>query len=236
MSNAAGVEKLRAQARASLGAGRLEEAEQLYRRVLDAATNDIEARHMIGVVRLQQNRAADALQIIAPLLAEVPGHADILTHHGLALQQLGWRDEALANFDCALVLKPDNALTLLCRGNLLVDAGRPGDALASYDRLLAVAHGYDEAWFRRGGALWLMERYEDALASYRKALALNPSRFGAAFNSGTTLLKLERYDEALAAFEKAASLAPGHRYLLGAIAGAVSGPAILDAGMAFGHA
>jgi protein O-GlcNAc transferase len=223
MTNAATTEELRAQARAHHGAGRLEEAERFYRRILEGARTDLDARHMIGVLRLQQDRAAEALEALAPLLTETPRHADIRTHHGLALQALGRGDEALADFDRALALKSDNALTLLCRGNLLLDAARPDEALASYDRLLGIAPGYDEAWFRRGSALWLMDRVEDALASYRKALAINPSRFGAAFNSGTALLKLERYDEALAAFEQAATLAPGHRYLLGAMAGAVSG-------------
>jgi protein O-GlcNAc transferase len=226
--DAGAVEQLRAQARACHGAGQLGEAEQLYRRILDIAHGDLEARHMIGVVRLQQGRAGEALQILTPLLAEAPGHADIRTHHGLALQDLGRGAEALADFDHALTLQPGNALTLLYRGNFLLEEGRLEEALASYDRLLAIAPGYDEAWFRRGSALWLMDRFEDALASYRKALAINPGRFGAAFNSGTTLLKLERYDEALAAFEKAASLAPGHRYLLGAIAGAVSGGCDLE--------
>ena len=223
MTNAATTEELRAQARAHHGAGQLAEAEHFYRRILETARTDLDARHMIGVLRLQQDRAAEALQILASLLTEAPQHADIRTHHGLALQALGRGDEALADFDRALALKPGNALTLLCRGNLLLDAARPDEALASYDRLLAIAPGYDEAWFRRGSALWLMDRVEDALASYRKALAINPGRFGAAFNSGTALLKLERYDEALAAFEQAATLAPGHRYLLGAMAGAVSG-------------
>ena len=217
------VEALRAQAHAQHGARRLEEAEQSYRRILDVVPDDLEARHMLGVLRLEQDRAQEALEIMAPLLGEAPDHADLRTHHGLALQTLGRTDEALAGFDRALAIKPDNALTLLFRGNLLLDAGRVEDALVSYDRLLQIAPGYDEAWFRRGAALWLMERFEDALASYRNALAINPSRFGAAFNSGTTLLKLERYDEALAVFEQAAVLAPGHRYLLGAMAGAVSG-------------
>jgi predicted O-linked N-acetylglucosamine transferase (SPINDLY family) len=214
---------MRAQARVHHGAGRLDEAEQFYRRILDAAPGDIEARNMIGVLRLQQGRAAEALRMLEPLLTEAPGHADIRTNHGLALELLGRVDEALADFDLALELKPDNALTLLYRGNLLLEAGRHEDALASYERLLAIAPGYDEAWFRRAGALWLTEHFEDALASYRKALAINPNRFGAAFNSGTTLLKLERYDEALTAFERAAALAPGHPYVQGAIAGAVSG-------------
>jgi predicted O-linked N-acetylglucosamine transferase (SPINDLY family) len=214
---------MRAQARVHHGAGRLDEAEQFYRRILGAAPGDLEARNMIGVLRLQQGRAAEALGMLEPLLTEAPGHADIRTNHGLALELLGRADEALADFDLALELKPDNALTLLYRGNLLLEAGRHEDALASYDRLLAIAPGYDEAWFRRAGALWLMERFEDALAGYRNALAINPNRFGAAFNSGTTLLKLGRYDEALAAFERAAALAPGHPYMQGAMAGAVSG-------------
>lgn len=217
------AEEWRSQARAHHGAGRLDEAEKLYRRVLNVAPNDMEARHMIGVMRLQQDRAAEALQIIAPLLVEAPGHAEIRAHHGMALQLLGRGDEALADFDRALAIDPGNAMTLLGRGNLLLEAGRAEEAAASYDRLLAIAPGYDEAWFRRGSALWLLDRFEEALASYRKALAINPGRFGAAFNSGTVLLKLERYDDALAAFESAAALAPGHRYLPGAMAGAVSG-------------
>src|SRR6202034_1104394 len=116
------------------GAGRLGEAEHFYRRILEVVRTDLDARHMIGVLRLQQDRAAEALQILAPLLTEVPRHADIRTHHGLGLQALGRGDEALADFDRALALKPDNALTLLCRGNLLLDAARPDEALASYDR------------------------------------------------------------------------------------------------------
>jgi protein O-GlcNAc transferase len=223
MSSIGQVEELRAQAQAHHAAGRLEEAERLYRRILDIARRDLEARCRIGVLRLQQGRVTEALEILASLLDETPGNADIRTQYGLALQMLGRGEEALAEFGRALAIKPDNTLTLLYRGNLLLEAGQWHVALANYDRLLIVAPDYDEAWFRRGSALWLMDRFEDALASYARVLAINPGRFGAAFNSGTTLLKLERYDEALAAFEAAAALAPGHPYVLGAIAGAVSG-------------
>ena len=223
MSNALKIEKLRAKAAELHAAGQLDEAEHLYRRILELHRTDLEARHMIGVVRLQQGRAAEALAMIEPLVAEAPGNADIRTHCGLARQELGQRDEALADFDRALVLKPGNALTLLYRGNLLTEAGLLAEALENYDRLLTVAPGYDEAWLRRGSALWLMERFDEALASYAKALDLNPGRFSAAFNSGTVLLKLERYDEAFAAFEKARGLAPDHPYVLGGAASALLG-------------
>jgi predicted O-linked N-acetylglucosamine transferase (SPINDLY family) len=223
MSNADKVEKLRIRAAQLHGARQLDEAEKLYRRVLELRRGDIPARYMIGVVRLQQGRAADALAIIEPLLAEAPDDADIRTQCGLARQDLGRHAEALADFDRALALNPDNPLTLLYRGNFFVESGAFAQALDSYERLLRIAPGYDEAWFRRGSALWLMERHDEALASYERALDLNPGHFGAAFNSATILLKLERYDEAFAAFETARARRPDHPYILGGLASAVQG-------------
>lgn len=223
MSNAGKIETLRAKAAELHDAGQLEEAEQLYRRILDLHRTDLKARHMIAAIRLQQGRAGEALTMLGPLAAEAPGDADICAHHGLALQDIGRLEEALAEFDRVLVLRPGNALALLFRGNLLTQTGLFPQALESYDRLLQIAPRYDEAWFRRGAALWQMEKFEDALASYAKALDCNPGRFGAAFNSGTVLLKLERYDEAFAAFEKAHALLPNHPYVLGGLLGAVLG-------------
>jgi len=223
MSNAEKIEKLRAKAAQLHGAGQLGEAEKLYRRILELRRGDIAARYMIGVIRLQQSRAAEALALLEPLLAEAPGNADIRTQCGLARQDLGQAGEALADFDRALALKPSNALTLLYRGNLLLESGQLAQALENYEHLLRTAPGYDEAWFRRGGALWLMDRYDEALASYAKALDCNPGRFGAIFNSATILLKLERYDEAFAAFQAARTRQPDHPYVLGGLASAVQG-------------
>jgi len=223
MSNTAKVEELRAKAGALHGAGNLDEAEKLYRRILDLHRADFHARHMIAVVSLQQDRAADALVLIEPLVIEAPANSDLRMHRGLALQDLGRRDEALADFDLALALNPANVLLLLFRGNVLAEKGLLAQALESYDRLLQAAPRYDEAWFRRGTTLWLMEQADEALASYRQALECNPGRFSAAFNSGTALLKLHRYDEAFAAFERARELAPDNPYAVMGAVGAVLG-------------
>lgn len=228
MSHALQVEELLAAARQRHATNDLSGAEQLYEKILELDRTHLDARHMLGVLRLQQGRAADAFSILEPLAREVPGDAGIRTHRGLALQELGRLDEALADFDLALRLKPDHKLSLLYRGNLLLQAARPGQALENYDRLLRMSPDNDEAWFRRGSALWLLDRFEEALASYRKSLSLNPNRFGAAFNSGTTLLKLEHYDEAYAAFERARALTPHHPYLLGATAAAILGACDLE--------
>jgi protein O-GlcNAc transferase len=223
MGNTDKIERLRQIARDLHLAGRLDDADHAYQKILTLHQTDVEARHMLAVLRLQQGRTEEAFQIIDGLAAEVPAHAEIRTHRGLILSGMGRFDDAIADFDRALALKPGNPVTLLYRGNVLLETGRAAEALDNYDRLLSVAPGDGESWFRRGSALWLQDRFEEALDSYTKAVACNPGHVAALFNSGTTLLKLDRYAEALTAFQAVDALAPGNPYVLGGYASAVSG-------------
>ena len=59
MGNADRIEQLRARASALHNAGQWAEAEQVYRRILELHRSDLSARHMIGLLRLQQGRAVD---------------------------------------------------------------------------------------------------------------------------------------------------------------------------------
>ena len=227
MADALKIEPLRTQAVHLHRAGRLAEAEHLYLAILDIAAHDIEALHMLGVLRLQQGRAQEAFAILDNVAGRAPGHAGIRTHRGLALQDLGRAQEAMDDFDRALVIAPGNTMTLLYRANLLLDAGLPAQAVESYDKLLRLAPQTPEAWFRRGSALWLLDRAEEAVQSHDRALALDPGHFRAHFNRGTALLRLNRHADAFAAFERASALAPGHHYMLGGLAGALLGQADL---------
>jgi predicted O-linked N-acetylglucosamine transferase (SPINDLY family) len=221
MTNSPEIAKLGAEAVRLQRDGQLDEAERLYRRILTEDPHNPEARHMLGVLRLQQDRAVEALEILDVLVTEKYATADMRTHHGLVLHALGRNDEALADFERALELKPANPMTLLYRGNVLLALGRAAQALESYEHLLERIPNYAEAWFRHGTALWRMERPEAALASYDRALGFDPGHFEALFNRGTVLLKLEHYDDAFAAYEKARALAPNHSHVLGTAASAL---------------
>jgi predicted O-linked N-acetylglucosamine transferase (SPINDLY family) len=227
MGNVDKIERLRAMAIQRHRGGQLDDAERLYQNILALHSRDLEARHMLGLLRLQQGRADEALQILSALAAKAPDHAEIRTHHGLVLHELGRHNEALAELDRALALKPGNTMTLLYRGNVLAETGASARALEDYEQLLAAMPEHDEAWFRRANALWRLDRFDAALDSYARALNLNPRHVAARFNGGMVLLKLERYDEALAAFEDVRTLAPGHRHALGGCASAVLGGADL---------
>ena len=83
-------------------AGRLKEAEQLYRQVLAAAPQHYEARHLLGVVALQSGRLDEAATLIAEALAANPKLAAAHNNLGNVRLRQGRDAEAMASFQKAV--------------------------------------------------------------------------------------------------------------------------------------
>jgi tetratricopeptide (TPR) repeat protein len=190
-------------------AGRLAQAEQLYRQVLQAAPDNPDALHFLGVVAHQAGVQQDALQLVERALAIAPGNAQAWGNRGNILQRLKRPAEALASYDRSLQLRPDEAETLYWRGNVLQDLGRHGEALASYDRSLAVNPRYADALNFRGVVLHKLGRSDEALSSLEQVMALDPQYAPAWSNHGIILLQRGEREKALASFDRAIELLPG---------------------------
>jgi predicted O-linked N-acetylglucosamine transferase (SPINDLY family) len=126
-------------------------------------------------------------------------------HHLLAIVQskLGRRNDALASFDRALLVQPNNAQALNNRGITLKELKRFDEALASYDSALTVRPDFAEALFNRGNTLHELKRLDEALVSYDRSLKIQPGYADALGNRGNTLKELKRLEEALASYERA---------------------------------
>jgi len=200
-------------------AGRLAEADQIYRDILATDPHHVAAMHLSGVLKHQQGQSGEALRLVGAALQAQPGSADVLTSYGAILIALSRYDEALARFDAVLALRPDDAGAHYNRGNALGGLGRHGEALASYDRALAAAPGltepgFTDALYNRGNALAALDRNQEAAASFEAALIAEPDRTDTLTNYGTALLALERCDEALASFDKALARDPDNVVVL----------------------
>jgi protein O-GlcNAc transferase len=189
-------------------AGRLAEAEQIYRQILKAQPRHFDSQHLLGVIYFQRGNPADAVRQIDVALRIDPQSASAHNNRGISLQTLKRFDEALASYDKALALKPDYAEAFFNRGNALKELKRLDEALASYDKALALKPDYAEAFNNRGSAFKELKRLDEALASYDKALALKPDYAEAFYNRGNALRELKRLDEALASYDKALALNP----------------------------
>jgi tetratricopeptide (TPR) repeat protein len=118
--------------------------------------------------------------------------------------------DALASYDRAISLRPDNANALSNRGNALDKLGRREEALASYNAALNLQPHHVETLYNRGVILHKLGRFDEALASYDGALALRPEYPEALAGRGATLHDQKQFDEALASYDRAIALHPDY--------------------------
>lgn len=192
------------------GAGRLAEAEKIYRQVLLADPGNADALHWLGVIAHQVGKNEAAVQLIDAALSANPDNAEALSNRGLAMQALGRYDEALTSYSRALAIKPQFSGALYNLGNAFRELGRYAEALASYDKALAIRPDYPEALSNRGSALHELMRYDEALASYDRALAISPQLSRTHCSRGNLLRETGRLEEALDSYDRAISIEPGY--------------------------
>jgi tetratricopeptide (TPR) repeat protein len=202
------LQRLLHQAQTSHQAGRLAEAEGLYRQVLAQVPPNFQLQHVLALVQFQQQRHGEALASVTAALAINPEASESLALKGALLAATGQGDQALALFDRALALKPDLPDALYNRALLLTEMNRPAEAVTDFDRLLALTPGQVEAWVNRGVALQQQGKLTDAIASYDRAIGLAPCHMHAWRNRGTALLTLGRFADALISFDKVLALTP----------------------------
>ena len=169
-------------------AGRLAEAEPLYLAILHEVPAHFDALHLIGVVRQQQGRDAEAIAFIDRALALRPDNAAALSNRALSLRALGRAHEALACCDRALAVKPDFADAHNNRGLALAALKRPAEALKSYEAALSHAPAHIDALNNCGIALFEVNRLDEALVCFDRVLALRPGHVHGSWNRAQVLL------------------------------------------------
>jgi protein O-GlcNAc transferase len=189
--------------------GALDRAEVLYTSVLERQPDNFHALHLLGVLRHQQDRNAEAHDLIGAALKSSPHSASAFLNFGMVLSKLGRFAEAVASYDKALRLKPGYPEAYSNRGAALFELKRPEAALASYDVALANQPGFVEAHNNRGLVLLELLRPAAALASFNKAVAIRPGYANAWRHRGDALRALRRAGEALASYDRALALAAG---------------------------
>jgi tetratricopeptide (TPR) repeat protein len=188
--------------------GRLQEAEQRYRIVLDADGRHFDALYRLGLIHLQQARFADAELVFRRAAKVDPRSADAQLHLAVALTGLKRHDEAVRRYEKALALRADFAEAHSNLGYTLQILGRTEQALAHYHKALAVNPDYAEARNNLGTALAALGRHEEAVAQYQAAIALRPSYAEAHRSLANALGALERYEEAATHYENVLAILP----------------------------
>jgi tetratricopeptide (TPR) repeat protein len=177
-------------------AGRLGQAEALYRQVLAQQPNHPDALHLLGVIASQSGRHDVALQLIGQAISIDPNRAEFHSNLGLALMEQRRLDEATAAYRRAIELKSDFAAAHNGLGSALAAGGRADEAIGRFTKAMALQPSLAEAPFNLANTYRQMGKYEEAVAWYVRALTARPGWRQAQNNLCNALCDQGRFDEA----------------------------------------
>jgi predicted TPR repeat methyltransferase len=184
-------------------AGRLAEAERLYRQICAVDPDNVGSLHYLGVLAGQVGRNDLAIDLIGRAVALKPDYAEAHYNLGRALTMQGRPSDAVAHFQRAVSLKPNYTDAQIGLGNVLKEQGKLSEAVASYERVLALRPDHAEAHHNLGAVHFAQGNLTAAMNCFERALALRPDNPEAWLGRAQALQRLNRPDEAIVAYRNA---------------------------------
>jgi Flp pilus assembly protein TadD len=183
------------------GAGRFNEAEQIYRQILNFQPGHFYAMHNLGLIARQTKRHDLAVNLLGQAVAIEPQVPEAHYNLGIALGEQGRLDDAVAAYQRAIALKPDLSQAHNNLGYALTELGRYPEAMAALQRATSLDSRNPEAWTNLGRVLHEMGELDQAIAAHRRALALKPNDPQIHWNLALALLASGQFAEGWEEFE-----------------------------------
>ena len=193
-----------------LQAGNLAAADEAVRPWLDHSGID-ELVPLIGAIRLQQGRFAEAAPMFERARALAPAQGRFAFLHATALAGMGRFEQAVPAFQAAIKLEPNFADSYLGLGRALRKLGRSEEAQSSYRKLLRTHPQNVDAYVGLSSALAETGQFAEAEAPLRRALQCtsDPKALAAIHNNlAIALSSQNKHAEALEALERTQGLTP----------------------------
>jgi tetratricopeptide (TPR) repeat protein len=197
------------------GAGRLDQAEVLYRQILEQEEDNLNALQLLGAIAIARGhhdqavawlrRAAHVLQTFGEPAAQ---HATLYHNLGNALAAVGCSDETVANYRRGLELDPDMPELSARLGAILVQQGDLAGAATDYETALRLRPDHT-GWMQALGTIeGALDRTEAAIEWYRRVLARDPDNHEALLALGQLLLSVRRSADAIEPLRRLAAIRP----------------------------
>ncbi len=190
-------------ARAYLGQGKPDQAEQIIQRVVAARPKDDAPRRVLGDVLDSQGRTEEAVAAYEKAIELRPTNVLNYLSLGVSYYQRGKYADAIKAYDKALEIQPDNLWAIL-------DLGAAHYALGDLDKALAVfgtAPKPDPSILGSVGIIYYAQgRFTDAARAFEQAVGQAPRDDIKHRNLGDAYLRLNERDKAMEQYQIAANL------------------------------
>jgi protein O-GlcNAc transferase len=216
-------------------AGRLREAEILYRQIVSQEPENADAMHLLGLIAHRSGKYDAAADLIRRAIALHPNFPQAYVNLGNVLKDLGKLDGAIEANRRALALDPSLTGAHCNLGNALMESGQLDEAIVAYRNAVAAAPKHALAHSNLGNALREAGDPADSVASCRQAIALDPNLPEAHCHLGNALMHLRRFDEAIESYRAAITLDPDYAQAHSNLSSALNQKGRLDDAIAASH-
>ncbi len=182
--------------------GQLDDAAQVYERMLEVAPDHPDIVHFYGVLLHQLGRSEEAIVTIERSLELEPDRAECYNNLGIIFRAVERYDDAVAAYTRATELDPQHANAYNNLGVLRRFAGKPAEAEASYRKAIELKPTYAEAYHNLGVLLTGQKRHREAILCYFKVLSLEPARTDDRRLLAIAYCEIGERDKAIEIFEK----------------------------------
>ena len=189
-----------------LNQGRLEQAREVFEKVIKINPKHFDGYHLLGIIAAQHKAFEVADIFFDKAIKLYPNNAAFYCNRGNVLKELKQIEAAITHYNKAINLNKDYALAYLNKSMAVCDLKRFEEALSSVNKAIEIKSDYAEAHYQRGFNLIELKRLEEALTSYERAIELKSDYAEAFYNRGIVFNELKRLDEALTSYEKAIEL------------------------------
>ncbi len=179
-----------------------EEAERIYRALLQWRPEEHYARYLLGNLLARARRLDEALEEYAQIPPQDKYYVDARIRISAVLKLQNKMREAYDTlFECAK-LHPTNGQLFLNMGKLLYDMNKHAGAVKAFERAVQLLPNDPQAHYLLGFMYNLMGREGWALAAWRKAVELAPDVHSLRYDLGYMYVRRNRYDLAAKEFAR----------------------------------
>ena len=134
--------------------------------------------------------------------------AETYFRRGYACYDLGLYDLAIANYDKAIQLEPNDAHAYNNRGLAKTYLGQHFSVISDYDKAIQLKPNDAMAYYNRGLAKYYLGQYFSAISDFDKAIQLKPDLARTYYNRGVAKARLGQHFAAISDYDKVIQLKP----------------------------
>jgi tetratricopeptide (TPR) repeat protein len=181
-----------------------------YRRIALTVLGCLLLSIFMTISRLQIEHWQNAITLFKHSLMVTASNYLIHNNLGVALEEQGKTQEAIAHYLEVLRIKPNSSEGHNNLGNVFFRQGKNQEAIAHYTEALRIKPDFARAHNNLGIALARQGKNQEAIAHYTEALRIKPDYADPHNNLGVALARQEKDEEAIAHYIEALRIKPDH--------------------------